>query len=144
MGDGGINLNGGSVTGDIATNGAVTGSGTVNGNVYVAGAVNTTYDQQFATQNSSINVGDTAVRANVAQSFKTGMSTPGGGYLRTISVNLKKVGTPGNLTLMLLGDNAGSPSKTVLASTTIASTSISTSAYGFATTTFLTSIPITS
>ena len=128
VGSGGVTMNNGSrIEGNLFANGNVSGIGTITGDATVAVGTDTAADQQMIVQNSSFNVGDTAARADVAQSFKPSASAP----LAGISLNLKKTGNPSNLILKVVTDNGGKPGTTVLASGTIPA-SLITTAYGFA------------
>ncbi len=126
IGNGGVTMsNGSSIQGNIFANGNISGSGTITGDATVAVGVDPTADQQWMTQNSAFNIGDTASHTAVAQAFKPSVSAS----LAGISLNLKKAGNPGDLTIKIVSDNAGKPSTTVLASGTIPA-SLITTAYG--------------
>jgi hypothetical protein len=128
IGEGGVNMNNGSrIEGNLFSNGDVSGSGTITGDATVAVGTDSIADQQWTVQNNSFNLGDTSSHANVAQSFKPSVSAS----LAKISLNVKKVGNPSDITVKIVTDNSGKPSKTVLASGTIPASMITTS-YGFA------------
>lgn len=127
IGEGGVTMNNGStVEGNIYANGDVTGSGTITGDVTVAVGTDPVANQQSTTQNSAYNVGDLSTRVNVAQSFTPSVTAT----LVGMSLNLKKVGSPGDVVIKIVTDNSGKPSSTVLASGVI-SASLITSSYGF-------------
>lgn len=139
VGDGGLTMNNGSqIIGNVASNGPISGSGTITNTAIVSGPAAATINQQWATQNSSFNIGDISSHGAVAQSFKPSLS----GYLTQVNLYLKKTGTPHDLPILILSDNSGNPSTTVLGSGTIASTSIAQS-YGFVTLTLPTVIALT-
>ena len=139
IGSGGVTMNNGSrIEGNLFTNGVISGAGTITGDATVAVGTDTAADQQSTVQNASFNVGDVSAHADVAQSFKPSVSAP----LSGISLNLKKAGSPGDLTLKIVTDNNGKPSTTVLASGTIRS-SLVTSLYGFAEATLDSTPPLT-
>ena len=128
IGEGGVTMNNGSlIDGNLFSNGDVSGSGTITGDATVAVGTDAVADQQWAIQDSSFNIGDTSSRANVAQSFKPSASAS----LARVSLNLKKVGNPSDITVKIVTNSSGKPSKTVLANGTIPSSLVTTS-YGFA------------
>ena len=128
IGEGGVEMSNGSrIEGNLFSNGDVSGSGTITGDATVAVGTDSVADQQWSVQNSSFNIGDTSSHANVAQSFKPSASAS----LAKVSINVKKIGNPSDITIKLVTDNNGKPSKTVLASGTISASMVTTS-YGFA------------
>lgn len=128
VGQGGVSMsNNSTITGNMFSDGDIAGSGTITGDATVALGVDTIADQQSTAQNSDQKIADTASRTAVAESFTPSASAS----LARISLNLKKTGSPGDLTLKIVSDNAGKPSNTVLASGTITASSV-TSSYGFA------------
>lgn len=128
IGVGGVTMNNGSqINGNLFSNGSILGSGTITGDATVAAGTDPIPDQFSTVQNGGFNVGDTSARADVAQSFKPSI----GASLAKISLQLKKVGNPNDITIKIVSDNNGKPSKTVLASGTIPA-SLITTAYGFA------------
>ncbi len=128
VGQDGVSMsNGSKIEGNLFSNGTVSGSGTITGDATIAVGVDPIADQQSTVQNSGFKVGDTSAHAGVAQSFKPSASAS----LAKITLNLKKAGSPGDLTIKIVTDNGGKPSTTVLASGTIPA-SIVTSAYSFA------------
>ncbi|MFA6502824.1 MAG: hypothetical protein WCT45_01030, partial [Candidatus Paceibacterota bacterium] len=128
IGEGGVSLsNNSTVTGNVFSNGDITGSGTITGDATVAVGVDPVADQQWTVQNSGFKVGDTSAHAGVAQAVKPSVSAS----LARLTLNLKKTGSPGDLTIKIVTDNAGKPSTTVLASGTIPA-AIVTGTYSFA------------
>lgn len=128
VGEGGVTMgNGSRVEGNLFSNGSLSGSGTVTGDVTLAMGTDPVAEQQWTVQNGSFNIGDTSARADVAQSFKLSV----GAALAKISLNVKKTGSPGDLSIKLVTDNNGKPSTTVLASGTLPAPFVTTT-YGFA------------
>ncbi len=128
VGQGGVVMdNNSQINGNLYSNGNVSGSGYISGDATVAGGTQAAADQSFTTQNSSVNLGDTSAHADIAQSFVPSTSGP----LNTVSLYLKKVGSPGDITLKIVSNNSGSPSKTVLASGSISASTV-TGSYAFA------------
>ncbi|MFA6969588.1 MAG: choice-of-anchor R domain-containing protein, partial [Candidatus Paceibacterota bacterium] len=128
VGDGGVSMSNGSrVVGNIFSNGNVTGSGTITGDATVAVSAAPIANQQWTVRDSSFNIGDTSAHAAVAQAMRPSVDAS----LTGIKLNLKKVGSPGDLTVKVVTDHEGDPSRTVLASGTIPASLVTTSAYGF-------------
>lgn len=124
IGNGGLSMNNGSrVNGNIFSDGNISGSGTITGDATVALGTDDNPDQISEQQNSGFNLGDTAARANVAMGFKPSVSA----NLTRTTLNIKKVGSPGDITIKLVTDNSGKPSKTVLASGTISASLVGSS-----------------
>lgn len=118
IGEGGVEMNNNSaVNGNIYTNGNVIGSGgaRVTGDVVVAGGLAAVPGESWTSANSDQFFATASSNRDIAQSFTTGA----GGILNRVSVNIAKAGTPGNLTLRILTDNAGSPSQTSIANENI-------------------------
>lgn len=129
VGTGGVSMNNGSVIeGSIYSNGSISGSGLITGDAIVAGGANPLVDQSWSTQNGGFTLGDTSARADVAMSFLSSTST----VLRSIKLYLKKTGLPGDLTIKVVTDSSGSPSKSVVASGTLLSSQV-TDSYSWAT-----------
>ena len=127
VGDGGVSMgNGSTITGNIFSDGSISGGGTITGDATVAVGTDPIASQQWVVQNSGFNIGDTSAHAAVAQSMKLTVNAS----LAKVSLNLKKVGSPGDITIKVVADNNGKPSTTVLASGVIPA-SLITNAYGF-------------
>lgn len=136
MGNGGITMgNNSTINGTIYSNGSISGgnSVTITGDAYVAGGIQPTSDQQ--NDCSGANCIDYIFGKNwsgenrlyIAQSFKPSSTLA----IRKVSLKLKKVGSPANLTVRIMGNNNGKPDKNnVLASGSIPS-SLVTGAYSF-------------
>jgi hypothetical protein len=139
VGNGGITMgNNSQVNGSVYSNGNISGSGTITGDATAAIGTADTPDQAWETQNSGFNVGDVSARANVAMGFKPSVSAT----LARATLYLKKVGSPSDITVKLVTDNGGKPSKTVLASGTISASLIGPS-YSFADISFSSSASLT-
>lgn len=144
VGEGGLELgSNNTVLGSIYSNGNITANNNneITGDAYVAGGPQPTADQEalcqppncgdfpFGKKTGSDNVLD------VAQSFKPSISAP----LNKVSLRLKKVGNPSDVTVRILKDNAGKPDKNnVLTSGTLYS-SLVISNYGWVDVAFNTS-----
>lgn len=128
VGEGGVTMSNGSrIEGNIFSNGSISGNGTITGDATLAMGTDPVAEQQWTVQNNSSNIGDTSAHADVAQSFKMSVSAA----LAKISLNVKKMGNPSDLSIKIVTDNADKPSTTVLASG-ILPASLVTTAYGFA------------
>lgn len=136
---------------------SLTGGSTINGNVYSNGNISATTgvhitgsavaadppalvaDQTNDTpstisscsSSNCITFGNASGTQDFSQSFKISTATP----LNNIAFYLKKVSTPGNLTVRIVTDNAGSPSNTQLMSGTISAASVTTN-FGWVSATF--------
>lgn len=134
-GDGGFQLSGGSrVNGSVYSNSDIqlSGGSTITGDAYVAGGTQPTADQQSpdCTTCSDYIFGKTVGSSqilDVAQSFKPTTTN----VINKISLKLKKAGSPPNVTVRILSDNAGKPNKnSVLTSGTLNANLVS-SQYGY-------------
>ncbi|MCL4367046.1 hypothetical protein M1563_02665 [Patescibacteria group bacterium] len=149
VGEGGLQMsNGARVNGSIYSNGNVSMSNNsiVTGDAYVAGGVAPAPDQESVCTTPSCTdfVFGKNVAGNdqldVAQSFKPSVSD----YLNKISLNLKKVGSPPDITVRITKDKNGSPDKNnVIASGTLPA-SLVTGNYGFVEVTFTSSPQVNS
>ena len=127
VGAGGLTMdNNSEINGNLTSVGNVSGSGVIDGDAIVAGGTSATPDQERAVQNCGTNLGDTNARANLAQSFTPSSSAA----LNSVSLYVKKVGTPSDITIKIVSDSGGSPSKTVLASGTLGASGVG-SSYAF-------------
>ncbi len=140
VGEGGLTMgNNSTITGNVYSNGSISGSGDISGDATVAGGGNPTIDQQCTTNGGNYDFNATAKR-DVAQKFTSSVTT----VLTKVSVYIKKSGSPSNITVRVVTDNAGSPSTTqVGGSGTIASSSVTTN-YGWVDATFSTNPNLTS
>lgn len=125
-GQGGFELgNNAYVDGNIYANGSIIGGNGsyVTGDVWVAGGTALTPDQSQETNNDDYVFGRVSPTIDIAQSFKLSSS----GVLNKVSLYIRKVGSPNDVTVRILANNNGVPSKTVLASGTLNSSSVTTS-----------------
>lgn len=123
-GQGGVQMgNGSTIEGNLFSNGNVSGGGTITGDVTVAESVDPVANQQSTNQNSTFKIGDTSAHADVSQSFRPSATAP----LTRLTLYLKKSGNPNDLSILIVSDNSGKPSKTVLATGTIPASTVTTS-----------------
>lgn len=141
IGEGGLQMgNNATLTGSLYSNGNVSGGNEnrITGDVYVAGAGQTSADQQsdcFGANCQDFVFGrsiDGENRLDVAQSFIPSAD----GYLNKVSVKLKKVGSPPNPTVRIMGDASGKPNKNAVLATGTLSASLVTGEYSFVDVTF--------
>ena len=136
VGAGGLKMEENSyVLGNIYSNGSIEAdSGSyVTGDVYVAGGTALAADQQQTTESSDFNFGDTSNRADIAQSFKPGLTAP----INYVSFYIKKVcesndcskskNNPPNATIRITSDNGNKPATSSLATGTLDSNLVTTS-----------------
>jgi hypothetical protein len=127
VGAGGLNMaNNSAINGNVFSNGPVSGTGLITGDTTVALGGNPIADQQWTTYNNELSFGNISSRRDVAQSFTPSASN----RLNKVGLFIRKVGTPGDLTVRVVTDASDEPSKSVLASTTV-STSLVTSTLNF-------------
>lgn len=142
-GEGGFELRGGTqINGSVYSNGNILMSGgpRITGDVHIAGGTQPTADQSAECSGGNCSdyfFGKTISaqnRLDIAQSFKPGTSQAS--TINKISLKLKKIGSPPNLTVWIMGDSSGKPDKNNrLTSGTLASNLVTTE-YGFADITF--------
>ncbi len=149
VGNGGIYMgNGSTINGSIYSNGGITGGNNevITGDVYVAGGTQPVADQ--AAECTVPNCSDFIFGRNLngsnfpdpGQSFKPSTTA----VINKVSLKLKKIGSPPNVTVRLLGDASGKPDKNnVLTSGTLYANLVTTS-YGFVDVTFNSSPVLTS
>lgn len=120
------------VHGNVYSNGSIQGSGLISeitGDAWVAGGVAPNPDQEWISQDSDFLFGiksGSVYYLDTAQSFIPTESK----VLNTVSLYLKKIGSPPDQTVRILTDDGGQPSQTSLASGTL-KTSRVTSSYGW-------------
>ncbi len=132
VGEGGLSMgNNSAIIGNVYSNGNISGSGDISGDATVAGGGSPTLDQQCTTNASNYDFNATT-RRDVAQKFTPTSTTA----LTRVSVYLKKTGSPSNITVRIVTDNAGSPSKTLVGGTGTISSSGVTTSYGWIDATF--------
>lgn len=148
IGDGGLEmLNNSHVIGSVYANGDITmnNNTSISGDAYVAGGTAPTADQQSMCVSPGCadyifgkNVAGKDI-LDVAQSFKPSVTTT----INKVSVRLKKVGTPSDITVRILQDNNGSPSKNNFLTSGTLPANLVTSQYDFVDVTFNTSVTLT-
>jgi hypothetical protein len=126
-GYGGLSMdNNSQVNGNVYANGNISGSGVITGDASVAAGSASISDQSWEVNNADFLFGNTSARDDAAQSFIPSQTN----IITKVKVYLKKIGDPGNLTVRILTDDSGQPSKTVLASGSISASTI-TGSYAF-------------
>ena len=126
-GYGGLSMdNNSQVNGNVYANGNISGSGVITGDASVAAGSASISDQSWEVNNVDFLFGNTSARDDAAQSFIPSQTN----IITKVKVYLKKIGDPGNLTVRILTDDSGQPSKTVLASGSISASTI-TGSYAF-------------
>lgn len=141
VGEGGLELgNNNQVQGTIYSNGSIVmgNNNTITGDAWVAAGVVATADQQTDCITcvdylfgKSI---DGQTRLDIAQSFKPSMSDK----IRKISLKVKKIGNPPDVTVRILGDDGGNPKKNEVFATGTLSSSLVITEYGWIDVTFST------
>lgn len=140
-------LNNSSINGSVYSNGDINMSNntSITGDVYVAGGTEPNPDQQSVcvSPGCSDYIFGTNVAGNdvldVAQSFRPAVS----GTINKISVRLKKVGTPPDITVRLISDSNGSPDKNTVITKGTLTSNLVTGQYNWVDVTFDTSAAIT-
>lgn len=128
-GTGGFTMaNGSSVQGSVYSNGDITGSGSITGTALAANSPALFSEQSNGTGVPLYNVifGNANSTQDFAQSFQVSTT----GEVNKVDLYLKKVSTPGNLTVRIVSNSSGSPSATTLASGVLSSSLVSTN-YGW-------------
>lgn len=148
MGNGGIIMgNGSTINGSVYSNGNIDG-GTgelITGDVFVAGGTQPSADQQSdcSVPNCSDFIFGKKVGVNdqldVAQSFQPTVTN----VINKVSLKLKKVGSPSNITVRIVGDDNNSPNKADILAAGVLSANLVTNEYGFVDVTFNNSPTIT-
>lgn len=116
------------VDGSVYANGSIIGGGgsAITGSAISGNSSATSTDQSNDSPlppSSSITFGDGSNSQDLGQSFKTSANEP----LAKISLYIKKVSTPSNLTVRITTDNAGQPSTNTVVSTTLDSSRVTAS-----------------
>jgi Tfp pilus assembly protein PilX len=116
VGDGGFTMSGGSrINGSVYSNNDIniSGGSIITGDAFVAGGTQPTADQQSTCTPPNCQdylfgktiSGNTVL--DVAQSFRPTSTA----VVNKVAVSIKKIGSPPNLTVRILGDNNGKPNK---------------------------------
>lgn len=142
VGVGGFYITGGSsIAGNVYSNGSIKvgGGSTITGGAIAANPPATTTDQSnnsplpisSCTSSTCVTFGNSGSTQDMAQSFYVSNESP----LNSIAFYLKKVSTPGDITVKIVADNAGKPGSTIIMSGTVSASSVTTN-FGWATSTF--------
>jgi len=131
VGQGGITLTGsGRVNGNVYANGPITGdsSAIITGTAISANGPIPSSDQTNGSGVPALNVnfGNSSSTEDIAQSFRVSSSN----FLSKVQIFIKKVSTPGNVTVKIMNDSSGSIGTTVIATGTLSASSV-TSSYGW-------------
>lgn len=120
--------NGSKIVGSVYSNGTISGSGTITGSATSANSSALTADQfnGSGTPDYDIIFGKVDSAQDFSQSFKISETN----VVNKVSLYLKKVGSPSNLTVRIVSDSNGSPSSSTIASGTLSASLVSNS-YGF-------------
>lgn len=136
VGEGGLELgNSNVITGSVYSNGSISAgnSNTISGDVWAAGGPQAEPDQQTDCDASNCQdffFGKTIngeERLAVAQSFKPGQS----GVLNKVSLKIKKIGSPADVTVRILQNANNKPDKNAVLTTGTLYSSLVTSEYGW-------------
>lgn len=136
VGEGGLNMsNGSKVEGSVYSNGNIVmnNNSRITGDAYVAGGMEPEVNQE--SQCSDLGCSDFAFgknvngsdRLDIAQSFRPSVAD----HIRKVALKLKKVGSPPDITVRLLGDNGGKPNKYNVLASGILTANLVTQNYGF-------------
>ena len=141
VGTGGFTMNNGSsVNGSVYSNGSITGSGSITGTALSANSSALAADQ---TNGSGVPAYDvTFGNANATQDFAQSFQVTTTGPVNKVDVYIKKISTPGNLTVRIVTNSGTSPSTTTLASGALSASLISTT-YGWVSVPFSTNPELT-
>ncbi len=116
------------VNGSVYSNGTITGAGSITG---TAASANTSALAADQTNDSGIPDSDiTFGNANSTQDFAQSFQISTTDVVNKVDLYLKKVSTPGNLTVRIVNNSGGSPGTTTLASGSLSASLISTT-YGW-------------
>ena len=126
VGEGGLEMDqNSSIYGSVYSLGGIQGASgaQITGDAYVAQGTALTADQQYAAYNFDLIFGKTSPIIDIAQSFTPNTTD----VLNKISLYIKKVGAPSDITVKIVNDSSGSPGSTVYASAALDSSLVSTS-----------------
>lgn len=142
-GTGGFDITGGSnVIGSIFANGPITGdsSSAITGSAVSANSPDFGLNQSNGTGTPTYDVifGKTSASQDAAQSFSVSTDTT----LNQVQFYIKKISTPGNITVRLVNNSNGVPGTTTIANATLTSVSV-TGSYAWATVSFGTNPALT-
>ncbi len=125
VGTGGFTMgNNSQVNGSVYSNGPITGSGAITGSATSANSSALTADQ---TNGSGIPAYDvTFGNANGTQDFAQSFQLSANAQVNKVELYLKKVSTPGNLTVRIVNNSGSNPGTTTLASGALSASLVST------------------
>jgi len=129
VGFGGLTMGNNSVVnGSVYSNGNITGSGSITGSAFSANSSATFSDQENGSgvPPYDITFGNANGTQDFAQSFRVSSTEP----VNKVDLYLKKVSTPGNLTVRIVSNSGSSPGATTLASGSLSASLVSTT-YGW-------------
>ena len=123
-GTGGFTMaNGSIVNGSVYSNGSIVGSGTITGTALSANSPSVSADQSHGSGTPSYNV--TFGNANAIQDFAQSFQVSETGVINKVDLYLRKVSTPGNLTVKIVSNSGGSPGTSVLTSGSLSASLVS-------------------
>lgn len=137
VGYGGLEMkNNSGVNGNVYSNGNITGSGGafVTGTAIAANSPASSANQindSPSTPTSLITFGNASSTQDAAQSFQVSTTN----LANNVQLYIRKVSTPGNLTVRIVTDSGGNPSSTTMTSGSLSASSV-TSSYGWVTVNF--------
>ncbi len=121
VGLGGVDLTSSSIIGNVYANGPITGdsSSSITGTAIAASGVAVYEDESNGngTPYYDRSFGNTSITQDIAQSFILNAEAP----LNKVQLYLKKVSSPGNLTIRVVNNSLGAPGTTVYATGTLSS-----------------------
>ncbi|MBI5139529.1 hypothetical protein HZA26_02895 [Candidatus Nomurabacteria bacterium] len=128
------------VNGSVYSNGPITGSGAITGSAFSANSAALVADQTNGSGTPAYDV--TFGNANGTQDFAQSFQVSVTGVVNRVDLYLKKVSTPGNLTVRIVTNSSGNPSTTTLASGPLSASLVSTN-YGWVNVPFSTNPELT-
>ena len=140
-GVGGLTMGNNSViNGSVYSNGNITGAGAITGTALAANSAALSADQTNGSGVPPYNI--TFGNANGTQDFAQSFQTSTTSSVNKVELYLKKVSTPGNLTVRIVANSGGSPGTTTLASGPLSASLVS-STYGWVSVPFSTNPELT-
>ncbi len=129
VGAGGLTMGNNSViNGSVYSNGNITGSGNITGTAFAANSSALSADQTNDSGTPAYDI--TFGNANGTQDFAQSFQVSATGVVNKVDLYIKKVSTPGNLTVRIVSNSGSNPSSTTLASGTLSASLVSTN-YGW-------------
>lgn len=129
VGAGGLTMgNNSAVNGSVYSNGNITGSGAITGTAFSANSSALAADQTNGSGTPPYEV--TFGNANGTQDFAQSFQVSATGPVNKVELYLKKVSTPGNLTVRIVSNSGSNPGVTTLASGSLSASLVSTN-YGW-------------